>query len=70
MLVELFKLAHKLDKLAEYELANEVDEVVKELSQRAGLTAEDMVSLANYFDENGETKLSDKFDAMLKNIKK
>ena len=66
MLTELFKLAHTLDKKAEYELANEVEAVIKELSQRVGLTTEEMVSLADHFDQEGETALANKFDTMLK----
>jgi hypothetical protein len=65
MLIELFKLAHTLDKKGEYELASEVDEIIKELSQRAGLTTEEMVSLANDLDAEGETDLADKLDTVL-----
>ena len=55
-----------MDKKAEYELASDVDAVIKELTQRAGLNKEDIVSLADYFDKEGETKLADKFDNLLK----
>jgi len=65
MLVKLFKLAHRLDKLAEYDLANDVQEVIAELAQRTGTSSEELVTLADYFDELGETKLANKFDAML-----
>jgi len=65
MLTELFKLAQTLDKKGEYKLASEVDEIIKELSQRAGLTPEEMISLANELDTNGETDLADKLDAVL-----
>jgi len=67
---ELIKLAYRLDKKGEYELASEVDEVIKELSQRAGLKSEEIVSVADYFDAEGETELADKFDALLSNAKK
>ena len=66
MLADLIKLAYKLDKKGEYELASEVDDIIKELSQRAGLNSEEMVSLADYFDTEGETKLADKFDVLNK----
>lgn len=66
MLIELIKLAHSLDKKAEYEMANEIDKVIKELSQRAGLTPDEMVSLADHFDKEGETALASKYDEMLK----
>jgi len=65
MLVELFKLAQSLDKKGEYELANEVDEIIKELSQRAGITPDEMIALANDLDTNGEVELADKLDNVL-----
>jgi len=70
MLAELIKVAYSLDRKGEYDLANEVDEVIKELAQRAGLSQEDMVALADHFDGEGETKLADRFDALLKQSKK
>jgi len=70
MLADLIKLAYRLDKKGEYELASEVDKVVKELAQRAGLNIKDMVSLADYFDDEGETVVADKFDTMLNRTKK
>ena len=70
MLSELFKLAYSLDKKNEYELASEVDDIIKELSQRAGIDPEDMVSLANYFDEVGDVELANKFDSILAKAKK
>ncbi len=59
-------LINRLDKKAEYDLASDVDKIIEELSQRAGLGQEEIVSLADYFDDEGETKLADKFDALLK----
>ena len=70
MITKLFKLAQTLDKKGEYELASEVDAIIKELSQRAGLTPEEMVSLANDLDIEGETNLADKLDAVLAKKKK
>jgi len=70
MLVELFKLAHKLDKKAEYDLANEVQEVMNELLRRTSASVEELVILADYFDAQGETALANKFDAMLVQAKK
>ena len=49
---------------------SEVDEIVKELAQRAGLSSKEIVSLADYFDTEGETKLADKFDVLLNKAKK
>ena len=54
MLTDLIKLAYKLDKKGEYDLANDVAEVIKELSQRAGVNPEEIVTLADYFDTEGE----------------
>lgn len=66
MLVELIKLAYTLDKKKEYEIAREIDAVVAELAQRTGLTEKDMVSLADYFDGDGEVELANKMDELLK----
>lgn len=66
MLAELFKLAYTLDKKGEYELASEVDKIIKEMHQRAGLSKEEIISLANHFDEKGDTELANKLDSMLK----
>ena len=70
MLSELVKLAYTLDKKGEYELANEVQGVMIELIQRVGASPSEVASLANYFDELGETALADKFDKTLKEAKK
>lgn len=66
MIVELFKLAHQLDKKAKHDLAGDVDKLIEELTQRAGINPEEMVSLADYLDEQGEVELASKFDNMLK----
>lgn len=66
MLAKLYKLAYRLDKLALYDEAKEIEAVMKTLSERVGLTAEDMVSLADHFDNNGDTVLADRFDEMAK----
>jgi len=66
MLARLFKLAYTLDKKGYYSEAAEIEKVMETLAKRTGLNVEDMVSLANHFDEVGDTKLADKFDAMAK----
>jgi len=66
MLVKLFKLAYKLDKMALYNEAKEIENVMKALSERVGLTPDDMISLADHFDQEGETVLADHFDTMAK----
>lgn len=71
MIIELFKLAHSLDKKAEYELSSDVDKIILELQQRAGLELKDFTAVANYLDEQGDTELADKLDALvMKAIKK
>lgn len=70
MIVELFKVAHELDKKGEYELADEVNEVVKSLAERVGISGKEMVAVADYFDSVGDTEAADKVDAMLVEAKK
>lgn len=70
MLVKLYKLAYKLDKRGHYDEAKAIEEVMKTMSQRVGLNVQDMVSLADYFDEQGDTVLADRFDAMAKEAAK
>lgn len=70
MLTKLYKLAYRLDKLALYDEAKEIEKVMKILSERVGLSTEDMVSLADHFDKAGDTALADHFDEMVKEAKK
>lgn len=66
MLAKLYKLAYRLDKMALYDEAKEIEKVMKILSERVGLTTDDMVSLADHFDKEGDVALADHFDAMVK----
>jgi len=66
MLVQLYKLAYDLDRKGLHSEAEEIEEVMKLMAKRVGLNVEDMVSLANYFDEVGDSDLADKFDGMAK----
>lgn len=66
MLTKLYKLAYKLDKKGHYDEAAKIEEVMRIMSQRVGLNVQDMVSLADYFDNEGEKALADRFDAMAK----
>lgn len=66
MLAKLYKLAYSLDKKALYDEAKEIESVMKILSERVGLSKEDMVSLADHFDKLGDTALASHFDDMLK----
>lgn len=65
MLVKLFKLAHSLDKRGHYDEAKAIDEVMQSLSQRVGLNLEDLVSLADYCDEQGDTATASKLDEFI-----
>lgn len=66
MLVELYKLAYDLDRKGLHSEAEEIEEVMKLMAQRVGLKVEDMVSLANHFDDLGDIALADRFDTMAK----
>lgn len=72
MLSKLFKLAYRLDKGGLYDEARAIDEVVAELANRVGLKMEpdEMISIANFLDEQGESVLASKFDDMLLSIAK
>ncbi len=70
MLSKLYKLAYRLDKLALYDEAKEIEAVMKTLSERVGLSEEDMVSLADHFDKEGDISLADRFDEMVREAKK
>jgi len=66
MLVKLYKLAYSLDKKALYDESKKIEEVMKTLSERVGLTTDDMIALADHFDQLGDTALASRFDDMLK----
>lgn len=70
MIVELIKLAYRLDKKGEYELADDIQEVMADLINRTGINPKDLVALADHFDKLNDTKLADKFDALLSKTKK
>ncbi len=70
VIAKLYKLAYVLDKKGLYNEAVEIEKVMQSLSERVGLTEEDMVSLADHFDEAGDTVLANHFDELLKKAKK
>lgn len=72
MLAKLFKIAYKLDKRGFYDEAKAIDEAVEDLAKRVGLqlSTEELVSVANFLDEEGDTALASKFDAMLVSLAK
>lgn len=66
MLSKLYKMAYDLDKRGFHNEAAEIEKVMETMAKRVGLKLDEMVSLANYFDELGETELADTFDTMAK----
>lgn len=70
MLGKLYKMAYDLDKRGFHNEAAEIEKVMETMAKRVGLKLEEMVSLANYFDELGETELADTFDTMAKEAAK
>lgn len=66
MLVKLYKLAYTLDKKGHYSEADEIEAAMKSLADRVGLNIQDMVSLADFFDRQGEIELANRFDEMAK----
>jgi len=67
---KLYKLAYVLDKKSMFDEAREIERVMEAMAQRMGIKLEDMVALADHFDQVGETVLADKFDQMAKEAKK
>ena len=70
MLAKLYKLAYNLDRNGHYGEAAEIEEVMKSMAERVGLSAEDMVALADHFDQIGDIATADMFDKMIKESKK
>lgn len=69
MLTKLFKLAYSLDKRGFHSEAQEIEEIMKLMAKRVGLKIEELTSLANEFDEMGETEIADKLDDIAKESK-
>lgn len=70
MLAQLYKFAYDLDHKGLYQEAKEIEEVMQALSQRVGLGREDMIALADHFDEIGDPDLADYFDELAKQTTK
>ena len=66
MIPRLFKLAYHLDGRGLYDEAKKIEEIMEQMVQRVGLKIDDMVALADHFDEIGDTKLASYFDNMIK----
>lgn len=62
----LYKVAYALDKRGMYSEAKEIEELMAVMAKRVGLNLNDMVALADYFDQEGEKALANKFDLMVK----
>lgn len=65
-LARLYKVAYTLDRKGMYNEAQEIERVMESLAKRVGLQLEDMVALADHFDQTGDAALADKFDEMVK----
>jgi len=70
MITKLYKLAYSLDRKGLYSEADRIDEVIKDMVKRMGVQYGDLVSLADYFDSIGKTKIANKFDNMIKEAAK
>lgn len=69
-LAKLYKLAYTLDKKGAYDEAKEIEKAMESLAKRVGLSPNDMVALADYFDNEGDTVLAAMFDDMLAKVAK
>ena len=70
MLITLVKLACELDIKGEFEMADKIDAAVKSLAERVGLKLEELVSLADHFDNIGETTIASQLDVVIKEAAK
>ncbi len=66
MLPRLYKLAYHLDQKGLYDEAAEIEKAMDVLAERVGLSADDMIALADYFDSIGDVALANHFDEMVK----
>jgi len=65
MLTKLFKLATDMDRKGLYSEADEIDQAIQLLAERAGLKLEDLVSLANELDTTGHVEAATMIDALV-----
>lgn len=70
MLVKLYKLAYEMDRNGLHSEADKIQEVMIDLAKRVGFSADDMISLADYLDKEGDVELANYFDDMSKSAKK
>ena len=64
MLTKLFKLATEMDRKGLYTEADEIDQAIQLLAERAGLKLEDLVSLANELDAGGFIEAATMIDGL------
>ena len=69
LLTSLYKIAYSLDKKGMYSEAQEIEMAMEILARRVGLKLEDMVALADHFDQLGDTAIANKFDVIVKTAK-
>ena len=69
-LARLYKLAYILDQKRAYDEAREIEKVMQAMAKRMGLKLEDMIALADHFDQVGDVALANKFDHMIKEAAK
>ncbi len=69
-LARLYKVAYTLDRKGMYDEAKEIEQVMEAMARRVGLKLEDMIALADHFDQIGETALANKFDELAKEAAK
>lgn len=65
ILVQLYKMAHELDRLGMYEEASEIDIIMSSMAKRVGIDLSELVSLANYFDHKGNIVCANILDEVL-----
>lgn len=63
--VKLFKLAYHLDLQGLHSEADIIEEAMKIMKSRVGLTTKDMISLADQFDSEGNIEIADCIDEWL-----
>lgn len=64
VVVRLFKLAYHLDLQGQYDEAKEIEKVMESLAERVGLSAENMLALADYMDQEGHFEAASAIDSM------
>lgn len=69
-LVALYKVAYTLDTKGMYNEAKEIEKVMESMAKRVGINPDDMIALADYFDQLGETALANRFDELVKEAAK